>query len=184
MQRTLTTIHLLLAAFFLPIALMFAATGALYTVSIKGNYVETSRTLELSAPLASELSSLTQVVEGALAAEGVEVPSGAASVKKAGTGYELEWTGAERDVLLKPTSDPLKATLVIKDTTSWRHLVQLHKAKGSDVAKAISVLWAIGLVVILCSGLLMAWNVTAYRRKALGAGALGLATFVLYVIVG
>lgn len=52
MQRTLTTIHLLLAAFFLPIALMFATTGALYTVSIKGNYVETSRTLELSAPLA------------------------------------------------------------------------------------------------------------------------------------
>jgi len=75
MQRTLTTIHLLLAAFLLPIALMFATTGALYTVSIKGNYVETSRTLELSAPLTPELSSLTQVAEGALAAEGVEVPS-------------------------------------------------------------------------------------------------------------
>lgn len=184
MQRTLITVHLLLAAFFLPIALMFATTGALYTVSIKGNYVETNRTLELSAPLTPELSSLTKVVESALAAEGIEVPSGAASVKKAGTGYELEWTGAARDVLLKPTADPLKATLVIKDTTSWRHLVQLHKAKGSDVAKGISVLWAIGLVIILCSGLLMAWHVPAYRRKAIGAGALGLATFVLYVVAG
>ena len=54
----------------------------------------------------------------------------------------------------------------------------------SDVAKGISVLWAIGLVIILCSGLLMAWNVPAYRRKAIAAGALGLATFVLYLIAG
>ncbi|MFM8516395.1 MAG: hypothetical protein ACKODA_00715 [Nevskiaceae bacterium] len=184
MQRTLTTVHLLLAAFFLPIALMFAATGALYTVSIKGNYLETSRTLELSAPLTAELSALTKVTEEALAAEGLGVPSGAASVKKAGTGYELEWTGVDRDVLLKPTADPLKATLVIKDTTAWRHLVQLHKAKGSEVAKGISVLWALGLIVILCSGLLMAWNAPVYRRKALGAGALGLATFVLYLLLG
>jgi len=184
MQRTLTTVHLLLAAFFLPIALMFAATGALYTVSIKGNYLETSRTLELSAPLTAELSALTKVTEEALAAEGLAVPSGAASVKKAGTGYELEWTGVDRDVLLKPTADPLKATLVIKDTTAWRHLVQLHKAKGSEVAKGISVLWALGLIVILCSGLLMAWNVPVYRRKALGAGALGLATFALYLLLG
>lgn len=184
MQRTLTTIHLLLAAFFLPIAVMFALTGALYTVSIKGSYVESSRTLELSEPLTPQLGSLTRVVEKALEAEGVASPSGAASVKKSGTSFELEWTGAARDVLLKPTADPLRATLIVKETTPWRHLVQLHKAKGSDVAKAISVLWAAGLVVILFSGLLMAWKVPAYRRKAIAAGSAGLLTFVLYVLLG
>lgn len=184
MQRTLTTIHLLLAAFFLPIALMFATTGALYTVSIKGNYSETSRPLTLTQPLTAELSALTGLVERALDAEGIAAPTGAASIKKAGTSFELEWTGAERDIVLKPTRDPLVATLVIKDTTPWRHLVQLHKAKGSDVAKGISVLWAVGLVVILLSGLLMAWNVPAYRRKAIAAGGAGIATFILYVVVG
>lgn len=184
MQRTLTTIHLFLAAFFLPIALMFAATGALYTVSIKGSYEETRRSLALSRPLTAELSALTALVEEALDAEGVAHPTGAASVKKAGISFELEWTGAERDIVLKPTSDPLVATLVIKETTPWRHLVQLHKAKGSDTAKAISVLWAVGLVVILFSGLLMAWNVPGYRRKAIGASLAGIATFAAYVIVG
>lgn len=184
MQRTLTTIHLFLAAFFLPVAVMFAATGALYTVSIKGSYEETSRPLTLSQPLTAELSVLTGLVEAALDAQGIPHPTGAASVKKAGTSFELEWTGAERDVVLKPTSDPLVATLVIKDTTPWRHLVQLHKAKGGDVARGISVLWAIGLVVILLTGLLMAWNVPAYRRKAIGAGLAGIVTFVVYVIVG
>jgi hypothetical protein len=38
MQKSLISIHLWLAAFFLPIAVMFATTGALYTVSIKGSY--------------------------------------------------------------------------------------------------------------------------------------------------
>ena len=183
-HRQLLTLHLWLAAFFLPIAVMFAITGGLYTISIKGSYIETSRTLELEQPLAPELSVLTGIVERALDAEGVAAPSGAASIKKAGTSFELEWTGAERDVLLKPSAEPRQATLVIKETTPWRHLVQLHKAKGSELAKAISVLWAIGLVVILLSGLLMAWNVPAYRRQAITAGGLGIATFVLYVLVG
>jgi hypothetical protein len=184
MQRTLISIHLWLAAFFLPIALMFAATGALYTLSIKGSYQETSRTIELAEPLRAELSALTAVVERALAGEGVAPPTGAASIKKAGTGFELEWTGVARDVVLKPTDDPLRATLVVKETTPWRHMVQLHKAKGSDLAKAISVLWAVGLVVILLSGLLMAWNVPHYRRRALVAGGLGVATFIVYLWVG
>jgi hypothetical protein len=184
MQRTLLTVHLILAAFFLPIALMFAATGALYTVSIKGQYEETSTTLALQQPLTAELSMLTGLVETALTERGIAPPSGAASIKKAGTSYELEWTGAERDVLLKPTANPLQATLVVKETTLWRHLVQLHKAKGNDIAKAISVIWAIGLVLILISGLIMAWRVPTYRRQAVGAMLAGTATFVLYVIVG
>jgi len=184
MQRKLLTLHLSLAAFFLPIAVMFAATGGLYTLSIKGDYRETSQLLELEQPLSPELSVLTRVVEQALAGEGVALPSGAAVVKKTGNSFELEWTGAARDVLLKPTADPLRATLVIKDTTPWRHLVQLHKAKGSDLAKGISVLWAVGLVITLLSGLWMALQVPAYRRIALAAGSAGLATFVLYIALG
>lgn len=184
MQKTLLSVHLWLAAFLLPIAVMFAATGVLYTVSIKGNYVETSRPVELAQPLSAELSALTGIAERALDEAGVEHPSGAASIKKAGTSFELEWSGASRDVLLKPTDNPLQATLVIKETTPWRHLVQLHKAKGSEIAKGISVLWGVGLVVILLSGLLMAWKVPAYRRTAITAGGLGVATFVAYILAG
>jgi len=43
MQKTLIVVHLWLAAFFLPIAVMFASTGALYTISIKGSYEQTAR---------------------------------------------------------------------------------------------------------------------------------------------
>lgn len=184
MRRTLTTLHLLLAAFFLPVALMFAFTGGLYTVAIKGNYQEASHSLALAEPLRPELPLLLALAEDALREAGVTRPSGGASVKKAGTSFELEWTGVERDVVLKPTADPLVATLLIRDTGPWRHLVQLHKAKGSELAKAISVIWALGLVVILVSGLVMAWVAPAFRPLAIRASLAGLVSFAAYVSLG
>lgn len=184
MHRTLLNIHLLLAAFLFPIALMFAFTGGLYTLEIKGSYQQTEKAVALETPLKPDLAALTALVTRTLTALGEPLPSGSASVKKAGTSFELEWTGVERDIVLRPTADPAQAQLVIKDTSAWRHLVQLHKAKGSNVAKAISVTWALGLVVILGSGMLMAWNSAPWRRKALQAGMAGLVTFGVYLLLG
>lgn len=184
MRRILTVVHLSLAAFFFPVALMFAFTGGLYTLSIKGGYQETSLAVVIDEPLKPELAALVSLAERELQTAGSPVPSGGASVKKAGTSFEMEWTGADRDVVLRPTADPLRAELIIKDTGPWRHFVQLHKAKGSDVARGISVAWAVGLVVILGSGLLMAWTAPAYRQLALRASGAGLATFIAYLLLG
>lgn len=182
--RTLITLHLALAAFFFPVALMFALTGGLYTLAIKGGYADTVRPVPLAAALEPELAALVALAERELAAAGVALPSGGASVKKAGTSFELEWTGVAHDVVLRPTADPLVAELVVKDTGPWRHLVQLHKAKGSAVAKGISVAWATGLVVILGSGLLMAWRAPPFRRLAVRCALAGLATFGIYLALG
>lgn len=184
MHRTLLNIHLILAAWLFPIALMFALTGGLYTLSIKSGYTERVESVALAAPLTADLAGLTAAATAALAERGEELPSGSASVRKAGTSFELEWTGVARDVTLRPTSDPARAELIVKDTKPWRHFVQLHKAKGNALARAISVTWAIGLIVILGTGLLMALNVRVYRGRLLGAGAAGIATFLAYVFLG
>jgi hypothetical protein len=184
MRRKLTTLHLALAAFFFPVALMFAFTGGLYTIDIKSGYEESRRPLALDEPLKPELALLVALVGRELEAAGVAPPSGGAAVKKAGTSFELEWTGVARDVVLRPTADPLQAELIIKETRPWRHFVQLHKAKGSDFAKAISVAWAIGLVTILGSGMAMAWTAPPFRRLAIRASVAGLASFVAYLLLG
>ena len=184
MRRKLTTLHLALAAFFFPVALMFAFTGGLYTLEIKSGYDETTRPIALQEALKPELASLVALAGGELQAAGFAVPSGGASVKKAGTSFELEWTGVDRDVVLRPTTDPLQAQLIVKETKPWRHLVQLHKAKGSDFAKAISVAWAIGLVTILGSGMVMAWTAPPFRRLAIRASGAGLLSFVAYLLLG
>ncbi len=184
MRRTLTTLHLALAAFFFPIALMFAFTGGLYTLEIKGGFDENQRLLALDEPLKPELALLVTLAERELQAAGVSPPSGGASVKKVGTSFELQWTGVARDVVLRPTADPLQAELLINETKPWRHLVQLHKAKGNDFARAISVAWAVGLVVILGSGMVMAWMAPPFRRLAGRASAAGLVSFAAYVLLG
>lgn len=184
MHQKLVTLHLLVASFFLPTALMFAVTGGLYTVAIKGSYRESKHEVALERPLERELGALVTLASAELGARGLSAPSGSASLRRAGTSFELEWTGAARDVVLRPTGDSLRAELVVKDTTAWRHLVQLHKAKGSALARGFSVAWSLGLVVVLGSGMALGLNARAYRRRALLAAGAGTAAFVAYAVTG
>ena len=184
MRRTITTLHVILAGFFFPLAVMFALTGGLYTLGIKGAFVERTVPVAVTAIPGDDLSAWITLAESTLAQEGIDVPSGGAGLKKAGTSKELEWTGVTRDVVLRPTTDSSQMELVIKETTPWRHVVQLHKAKGSGTAKAISVAWAAGLVLLMLSGLILAFSVPAFRRLAVPSILAGSATFVAYLLLG
>jgi hypothetical protein len=182
--QKLIGVHVLVASFFLPMALLFAITGGLYTLGIKGAYDEVKHEVPLSTPLEPSLPALLTVASEAMAKHGVAEPSGKAGLRKAGQSFELEWTGVDRDVLLRPTADAQRAELVVKNTTLGRRFVQLHKAKGSEVARAFSVAWAVGLLVLLGSGMAMAFGVKHYRRRAVIASGLGIVAFVVYAVVG
>jgi hypothetical protein len=178
-------LHVMLAAFFLPVGLMFVITGTLYTLSVKGSYKTQSFEIPLQEPLTADLAPLVVLAERTLRDQvGVPSPSGGASVRRAGTSFELDWTGVQRDVILKPTNDPLIAQLDVKTTTSYRRLVQLHKAKGSTLGKAISVLWGVGLTTLFASGLFLAWASPKHRRLAIISGVAGLVVFALNFFLG
>lgn len=169
---------MLLAAFVLPVAIMFLVTGGLYTWGQKGSYVSESVDLALEQPLADDQAMLTGLVTQTLAERGLDTPSGGAKVKQAGTSYLFEWTGADMDIVLEPTAEPLIAKLQIKDTTWYRHLVQLHKAKGGQLFKYLAAVLAISLLLILLSGFVMAMQLPKYRGQALIAMAAGIAVFI------
>lgn len=180
MQRsTLVKFHLLLAAFLLPAVIMFPVTGGLYTWGEKGSYVSESFTLTLPEPLQPEHDVLQALVSIELANRDLPQPSGKSKIKRAGTSYVFEWTGADHDVTLEPTADPLQAKLTVKDTTWYRLFVQLHKAKGGELFKVYAAVFSVGLLVILGSGLLMALQSPKLRGQAIAAFALGLMVFLL-----
>ena len=108
------------------------------------------------------------------------LPTGEAKIKKAGTSWQMEWTGSKRDILLEPTADPLTAKLSIKETTWYRNLVQLLKAKGGQLFKVYAAILAIGLFAILLTGFLMAWQVPKFRALANMSVVSG---FVLFLLV-
>ena len=176
-RMTLIRVHMYLAVFMFPVALMFLITGGLYTWSVKGSYETESVPVNLTAPLTDDLQVLRSLVEAELDSRGLPYPSGKPGVKKGGTSYKLEWTGASRDVVLEPTPDPLVATLTIKETTLYRNFVQLHKAKGGIVFKFYAAGLATALFLILLSGFIVAWQMPKYRREVTMAFSAGLAVF-------
>lgn len=174
---TLTKIHMILAAFMFPVALMFLVTGGLYTWGVSGSYDSADYTVQLDKPLTKDDAALTQLVRTELAKRDITEPTGKPRVRSVADGFQLEWTGSKRDVLLEPTADPLMAKLTVKETTWYRNLVQLHKAKGGLVFKVYAAALAIALFLMLATGFLMAWSIPKFRRLVNISAATGIVAF-------
>ncbi|MFK7790051.1 MAG: hypothetical protein AB8C95_11250, partial [Phycisphaeraceae bacterium] len=59
-RKQLIILHTVLAAFFLPMGIMYAITGGLYGLGLKGGYDTVETELKLEAPLDGELSTLVK----------------------------------------------------------------------------------------------------------------------------
>jgi len=180
-RPTLMKVHVLLAAFILPVAIMFVVTGALYTWGIKGNYDTTTHELHLKKPVQGELAELVALAKKELKKQDIEAPSGKAKIKKIGTSFRLEWTGSNMDIILEPTSQPLVAKLEIKHTRWHRQFVQLHKAKGGTPFKVYAAVFAGALLLLLLSGFIMAWQLPKLRKLTLFSASFGIAMFIAMV---
>lgn len=112
--------HMMVAAFILPVALMFFITGALYTWGIKGEYSSNTYILQLQQPMQQNKEWLTKRVVNELALRSITPPTGQAAIKTAGNSFYFEWTGSGVDVLLEPNTNSLEAKLTIKQTTLHR----------------------------------------------------------------
>ena len=178
-RLVLMKLHVLIAVFILPVAILFFATGAFYTWGIKGDYEISIQPLLLKEPLQNDLKTLVNVVKNELKNQNISLPTGKAKIKKIGQSFQLEWTGSDKDVVLEPTLNPLIAQLKIKETGWHRHFVQLHKAKGGVAFKVYATILAIGLLFLLISGFIMAWQLPKLRKITLISTMSGLVFFIL-----
>lgn len=181
-RSVLMKAHGALAAFILPVAIMFFVTGAFYTWGIKGSYETTVHELKLQKNIREDLPALTTLVTKELKKQNIDAPSGQAKIKKIGNAFMLEWTGSNRDVILEPTEKPLIVKLKIKDTNWYRQFVQLHKAKGGIAFKVYAAVFASALLLILVTGFIMAWQTPKLRKLTLFSASLGVVTFLGMVI--
>lgn len=181
----LMKVHALLAAFIFPVALMFMITGSLYTWGIKGNYFVESYEIEVNAPLHPDLNSLIVLAESELAKRGLSRPSGNAKIKTIENAFMLEWTGSTKDITLAPSSkvtdSQQMARLTVKDTSWYRSLVQLHKAKGGVIFKVYAVVFAISMTLLLLSGFMMAWQTPRLKKITLITFFAGIGSFLVIV---
>ncbi|MFT5707896.1 MAG: hypothetical protein ACI9ES_002198 [Oceanospirillaceae bacterium] len=173
--------HALLAAFIFPVAIMFVLTGALYTWGLKGSYSKTIYDIQLTEELQPELTTLLALAIFELDKLELSYPSGDAKVKNIGHSFMLEWTGSSKDINLEPIADNLMAKLTVKETSWYRNLVQLHKAKGGIVFKIYAAVFAIALGLILISGFMMAWQVPKLKKLTMSAFLAGIGSFLAMI---
>ena len=174
-------VHVLIAAFILPVAAMFAVTGSFYTWGIKGSYSNEVHKIVLDELLSTETAALTKLAESELKNLNISAPEGKLKLKKYGNHYRLEWTGSSKDLILEPTENDLVAKLTIKNTSWYRNLVQLHKAKGGTAFKIYAVIFAAALGLLLISGFIMAWLTPNLRTATIVAALIGLISFIVLI---
>ena len=181
----LMKIHALLAAFILPVAVMFAITGSLYTWGIKGSYTSDVYNIELNEPLSDDIAALTKLAESELKALNISAPEGKPKLKTFGSHFLLEWTGSSKDLVLEPSDKDIDnkklARLTIKHTSWYRNLVQLHKAKGGTAFKIYAVIFATALGILLVSGFIMAWQTPRLKAATITSALIGIISFTAFI---
>ncbi len=178
--RPLTFFHVIFAGFFLPVAVMFAVTGGLYTFEVKGEY--DSQKMVVDLPLGSDpgLEVLTQAAQSLLADQKLApTPSGSPGLRKVGTSWAFEWSGTKADMSIEPTETAGQYKVTYKRTSPHRFFVQLHKAKGGWPFKILAGGLAIGLLLLFASGVLMAFANSRLKSALYISLALGFLTFAI-----
>ncbi len=179
----LINVHLILSCFFLPAAVLFFITGACYTMGIVGSYQTKEYVLPVDAPLQADLDTCRAMAMALLESEGFSPPSGGERIRRTGASFVYEWTGSNRDVLLSPAEDPGKVRAEVKNTTFFRRMVQLHKAKGGAFFKWYAVGFAISFMVVLVTGAVMSLLRPSLRKKAIAAAGSGLIALALFILL-
>ena len=174
-------IHALLAAFILPVAVMFAITGSMYTWGIKGSYSNDVYNIELKQALTADVAALTKLAESELKSINISVPEGKPKLKTYGNHFLLEWTGSSKDLILEPSDNEQLARLTIKHTSWYRNLVQLHKAKGGTAFKVYAAIFATALGLLLVSGFIMAWQTPRLKAATITSALIGIISFTAFI---
>lgn len=177
-------IHMLLAAFLLPVAAMYFVSGALYTLDIKGHIHKQVITLQPMQPLKPDLELLTQLATRTLRARNLPPPRGEPTLKKKkGDRYELHWSGLKHSVVLAFGRDRHSARLTFRERSPLTQVMRIHRAEAGAVFRALAITLAGGLLVILASGAYMGLAIPRFRKPLLIAIISGVGTLLALAVI-
>ena len=179
-RRLVINFHLYLAAFFAPMLVIIAISGGLYLLGIKGS---TDRAdVMLPAKVTLDLSSAT------LEADVRKM------FKESGIDYQFEYIKInERKVFTRPTSKTSyeiriskargQVTLTKLEPDIQKRMIELHKGHGPSLFKHLQKFMALGLLIILLSGLYLGIVSKAMKVPTLVTTSVGLLTFIIIGLV-
>jgi hypothetical protein len=179
-RKLLITLHLYLSAFFAPAVILVAVSGGLYLLGVKGNvamesvYTGPAVAFELDA----DSSTLKGDVAGLLGSAGV-------------TDFDFDYVKVKGDLLYtRPTSAEHYQIKLTADAVEVIHarpslqnrMIELHKGHGPSAFKTFQKIFALGLLLVILSGLWLGISAARLRPKTLLSSGAGALIFVLLLL--
>jgi hypothetical protein len=170
-RKLLITVHMYLSAFFAPALMLVAVSGGLYLAGIKGVVEQEIIYRSDGATIDSNSASLKTDVAALLNTAGVDAYS-FEYVKVKSSSLYTRPTSSDH-YIIKLNSDGLEVIHARPSLQS--RLVELHKGHGPTAFKTFQKAFAVGLILIVLSGLWLGLSAARLRRSTsltLAAGAL------------
>lgn len=177
-RKLFITIHMYLSAFFAPAILLVALSGGLYLLGIKGQVEQTSIYSSAETTLDTQSASLKTDVAELLAEAGVE-------------GYSFEYVKVKGAKLYTRPTSAQHYVITLRDAgleithaspSLQSRMVELHKGHGPTLFKTFQQVFALGLVLIILSGLWLGLSADRLRKSTLLTAGAGVAVFALLLL--
>lgn len=171
-------IHLYLAAFFAPMLLLVAISGGLYLIGEKGTVEKETVALPADARLDPSAKDLKPQIEQLLGAAGIK--------------HTFEYVKVKGNTLFtRPTSRThYQFNITDAGISATRNepdlqgsMIELHKGHGPTLFKTLQKALAVGLLIIVLSGLWLGLTSAGLRLTTSLVTGLGLVAFILAAAV-
>lgn len=177
-RKTLITIHHYLAAFFAPMVFLAAISGGLYLLDVKGGVSSESILGPVATTLDPNSTNLKDEVDAVLAQAGIEFDY--EYVKVSGNTLYTRPTSKQHYAL---TLTDGQVTVVRQSPTIQKRMIELHKGHGPQWFKSFQKLFALGLFLIIFSGLALGFTSPLMKRKTLATSLTGFVVFAALVLL-
>lgn len=177
-RKTLITLHLYLAAFFAPILLLMAISGGLYLAGIHGDMQKGDAVFIAGATLNGSGEAKEAEVRALLEQAGLD--SHFEYIKERGDMIQTRPTSRDHyQIGIKP--DGIEITAISPSLTA--SLMELHKGHGPRLFRVLLQIMAVGLVVVLISGVILGLQSPLLKTKTAGFTVAGLLAFVIFAML-
>lgn len=156
--------HAYLSCLFLPLALLYAITGAVYLFDIKGgNESEQHIYLEADTPWPESAEQAKALVLSYLEKNDLgDLPEILYQEHQL-----YAWWNFHQEVTLMPSKEANMLTLHIDHYDLWKQMIFIHKGIAGDIFVILGILIGISITISLITGVVVAISVPSYKKNSI-----------------
>jgi hypothetical protein len=179
MNRALfVTIHMYLSAFFAPFVLLVSISGGLYLIGVKGSVEQQPVYQTGDIAIDTKSDSLKADVDALLAAAGVSDYSYEYVKVKGATLYTRPTSRQHYVIKLGEEVEVIKAQPSLQAA-----LMEMHMGHGPTTFKTFQKVFALGLLLVIASGIWLGLSAARLRQRTLLTVLAGSAAFAVAALL-